>query len=77
MAHGVRKIAATRAAENGATVAQLKAIFRTDDAMPSLYIREADRVRLAKEGIGKLVNETGSFIPSPEGKVREPEGKSK
>ena len=41
-AHGVRKIAATRAAENGATVAQLKAIFGwTDDAMPSLYTREA------------------------------------
>jgi integrase len=77
-AHGVRKIAATRAAENGATVSQLKAIFGwTDDAMPSLYTREADRVRLAKEGIAKLVNETGSSIPSPEGKVREPEGKSK
>ena len=75
-AHGVRKIAATRAAENGATVAQLKAIFGwTDDAMPSHYTREADRVRLAKEGICKLVNETGISIPSPRGEVREPEGK--
>ena len=75
-AHGVRKIAATRAAENRATVAQLKAIFGwTDDAMPSHYTREADRVRLAKEAICKLVNETGISIPSPQGEVREPEGK--
>jgi hypothetical protein len=32
---------------------------------------------LAKEGIGKLVNETGSSIPSPEVKVSEQREKSK
>jgi len=54
-AHGVRKISATRAANAGATVAQLKALFGwTDDVMPSLYTRSADRVRLAKEAIRKL-----------------------
>ena len=37
-AHGVRKIAATRAAENGATVAQLEAIFGWKGGkMASLY----------------------------------------
>jgi integrase len=46
-AHGVRKIAATTAANNGATVAQLKALFGwTDDAMPALYTKTADRERL-------------------------------
>jgi len=54
-AHGVRKISATRAANAGATVAQLQAIFGwTDDDMPSLYTRSADRRRLAMDAIGKL-----------------------
>lgn len=54
-AHGVRKISATRAANAGATQQQLKAIFGwTDDKMPSLYTRNADRVRLAQEAISKL-----------------------
>jgi len=49
-AHGLRKAAATRAALNGATVAQLKAFFGwTDDAMPSLYTKSADLVKLAKD----------------------------
>lgn len=54
-AHGVRKISATRAANAGATVAQLKALFGwSDDKMPSLYTKTADRVRLAKKAIKKL-----------------------
>jgi len=54
-AHGIRKIAATRAANAGATVAQLKAIFGwTSDSMPSLYTKTADRKRLAAEAIEKL-----------------------
>jgi hypothetical protein len=61
-AHGVRKIAATTAANNGATVAQLKALFGwTSDAMPSLYTKTADRRRLAIESTHKL--ETS--IPAP------------
>src|SRR5207244_13617207 len=46
-AHGVRKIGATRAAENGATVAELEAIFGWQGGgMASLYTRAADRARL-------------------------------
>jgi integrase len=54
-AHGVRKIAATRAANAGATVAQLEAIFGwSGGTMASLYTRAADRRRLAREAIHKL-----------------------
>ena len=45
-AHGVRKIAATRAANAGATVPQLEAIFGWQGgAMAALYTRAADRRR--------------------------------
>lgn len=58
-AHGVRKIAATRAANAGATTAQLRAIFGwNNDAMPSLYTRGADRERLALDAMHKLATET-------------------
>jgi integrase len=71
-AHGVRKIGATRAANNGATVAQLEAIFGwVGGRMASLYTRSADRVRLAREAIGKLANDSGTSIPSPDEKVRD------
>lgn len=54
-AHGIRKLAATRAANNGATVPQLKALFGwLTDAMASHYTREADRVRLARDAIEKM-----------------------
>lgn len=70
-AHGVRKIAATTAANNGATVAQLKAIFGwTDDTMPSLYTRSADRAKLARDAMHKLENEKRTSAPAPGGKVR-------
>ncbi len=56
-AHGVRKIAATRAANAGATVAQLEAIFGwSGGRMASLYTRSADRRRLAMEAMHKLQN---------------------
>jgi hypothetical protein len=43
-AHGVRKIAARRSAQNGATVAQLEAIFGwSGGTMAMHYTREADR----------------------------------
>ena len=65
-AHGLPKIGATRAANNGATVAQLNAIFGwSGGKMASLYTQSADRRRLAYEAIGKLVNETATSIPSP------------
>lgn len=54
-AHGVRKIGATRAAENGATVAELEAIFGwTGGGMASLYTRSADRKRLSMGAAKKL-----------------------
>ncbi|KZK97895.1 site-specific tyrosine recombinase XerC [Pseudovibrio sp. Ad5] len=54
-AHGMRKAAATLAAENGATDSQLKAIFGwTTDDMPSLYTRKANRKKMAEEAIKTL-----------------------
>jgi integrase len=54
-AHGVRKIGATRAANSGATVAELEAIFGwSGGGMASLYTRAADRARLAKRAMTKL-----------------------
>ncbi|AQX19883.1 tyrosine-type recombinase/integrase [Bartonella sp. WD16.2] len=59
-AHGLRKLAATRAANAGATVSQLKAIFGwTEDDMASLYTKTADRKRLAIEAIKKLQKGAG------------------
>lgn len=75
-AHGVRKIAATRAANNGATVAQLEALFGWHGGtMASLYTRNADRERLAVESISKLANDSETSIFSPRDVVRTPERK--
>ena len=55
-AHGLRKAGATRAANNGATEAELEAIFGwRGGRMASLYTRNADRVRLAREAMRKMV----------------------
>ena len=55
-AHGLRKVAATRAAENGATAHQLMAIFGwTDIKTAELYTKAANRRRLSHEGISALV----------------------
>jgi integrase len=57
-AHGMRKAGATRAANNGATEAQLEAIFAwSGGAMASLYTREANRVKLAADAASKLMTE--------------------
>jgi integrase len=55
-AHGLRKAGATRAANNGATEAQLNAIFgwKEGSRESADYTRRADRTRLAREGMGKL-----------------------
>jgi integrase len=68
-AHGVRKIAATRAANAGATVAQLEAIFGwCGHGMASLYTRAADRRRLAVQAMHTLANDsrTSNVAPTPE-----------
>lgn len=77
-AHGVRKIAATRSANAGATVAQLEAIFGWQGGtMASLYTREADRRRLALEAMHTLENEKRTSIVAPKRKVRHSERKDK
>ncbi|WP_298356917.1 tyrosine-type recombinase/integrase [Rhodoblastus sp.] len=77
-AHGLRKAGATRLANNGATVAQLEAIYGWEGGkMASLYTRTADRARLAREAISKLEKpETGTSIPEPAFEVRASERKS-
>ena len=77
-AHGLRKVGATRAAENGATVAELEAIFGwRGGRMASLYTEAANRARLSRQAMGKLANETGSDSPSPNEKVRDSKRKRK
>jgi integrase len=66
-AHGLRKVGATRAAENGATDKELDALFGWVGGNTSkIYTREADRKRLAIGAAGKLArNETATSIPAP------------
>lgn len=65
-AHGVRKIAAQVAAENGATEAELDAIFGwTGGRMAAHYTRQANRAKIAAKAVNKLKS-----IPSPELEVR-------
>jgi integrase len=62
-AHGIRKLAATRIAEAGATVAELEAIFGwTGGTMASLYTRTVDRTRLARQGMERLRNEDAPHL---------------
>jgi len=54
-AHGLRKAAATRAANNGATEAQLEAIFGWEGGkMAALYTRTANREKLATGAMNTL-----------------------
>jgi integrase len=54
-AHGLRKAAVTRAAENGATERELEAIFGwSGGRMATLYTRSANRSRLAAGALDKL-----------------------
>jgi integrase len=70
-AHGLRKAAATRGANAGATVAELEAIFGwSGGSMASLYTRSADRRRLAIEAMSKLANENWTSKAAPSGRVR-------
>jgi hypothetical protein len=51
----LRKAAATHAANNGATVAQLEAIFGwSGGRMAALYTKAADRRKLAADAVVKL-----------------------
>jgi integrase len=67
-AHGIRKIAATRAADNGATEAELMAIFGwVDFKMAAHYTKRANRKRLAARAMSKLATSN----PAPCYPVRE------
>lgn len=56
-AHGLRKLAAIRAAEAGATVDELDALFGwSGGRTSSIYTRKADRKRLARRAMDKIVN---------------------
>lgn len=71
-AHGVRKIAATIAAENKATEAELDAIFGwTGGRMSAHYTKQANRAKLAAGAVGKL-----NSIPSHALNVRAAERKA-
>lgn len=65
-AHGLRKSAATIAAENGATEHQLMAIFGWDSPrQAAVYTRKANRKRMAAEAMHLLDpsrNETGAEV---------------
>lgn len=78
-AHGVRKIAAITAADNGATVHQLMAIFGWKTSqMAEYYTREANRRRLAREAVHMLTRTSGQHsIPSPSQSVPLTLGKQK
>jgi len=70
-AHGLRKLAATVAAELGATVSELEAMFGwTGGTMASLYTKSAERKRLAWSGGEKVMN---SYRPHPAGNSPHPE----
>jgi integrase len=67
-AHGLRKLAASLDAESGWTEAELKSKYAwTDSQMPSLYTREANREKAAKNAAHRTRgrDEVGTSIPSP------------
>jgi hypothetical protein len=70
----MRKAAATRAAENGATERELEAIFGwSGERMATPYTKSANRSRLAAGAIGKLdraETENRTSIPAPSAEVR-------
>jgi integrase len=64
-AHGLRKAGATRAADNGATEAQLEALFGwRGGGMASLYTRQANRAKLARDAAIMLLPEREANIYS-------------
>lgn len=69
--HGLRKAAATHAAEQGATVAELEAIFGWHGGqMAALYTKAANRKKLAAGAMSKLDRtKSGTSMLPPEKKV--------
>ena len=71
-AHGVRKAGATRAADNGATVHELEAIFGwSGGGMAALYTRTADRKRASQRAMTMMARTGGEHsLDAPDQKVR-------
>lgn len=72
-AHGLRKLGATRAAENGATEPELDSLFGWErgSGTSAVYTREAERARLAKAAISNLERTADEHpMPAPSEKVR-------
>lgn len=71
-AHGLRKVAATRCAENGATTLQLMALFGwLSQKQAELYTRSADRKRMSRDAGGLMQRTQAEQIsPSPDHKAR-------
>lgn len=77
-AHGLRKLAATEAAEAGLSVAELEALFGwTGGTMASHYTRTANRKHLAQQAMGKIVNATPRTLLPGAGKIENTSLKSK
>jgi integrase len=59
--HGLRKLAARRMAENGATEAELNAVFgwAHGSAEAATYIRSANRARLSRGSVSKMLPQDG------------------
>jgi integrase len=56
-AHGLRKLGATLAAENGATLPQLMAMFDwSTPRMAMKYIEAANKKKLAQQGMGLIAS---------------------
>jgi integrase len=71
-AHGLKKAAATIAAENGATTRQLMAMFDWDTiGMAEIYTKAAEKKRLAGEAMGLInLDRSGNEnCPTPKGIV--------
>lgn len=58
--HGLRKLAASRMAENGATEAELNAVFgwAQGSSESATYIRKASRAKLARGSVVKMLPQT-------------------
>ena len=76
-AHGLRKAAATNAANNGASEKQLEAVFGwAGGQMASHYTRSANREALSKGAADMLArDESRTSIPAPSDEVRDSEEK--
>src|SRR5262249_8781270 len=66
-AHGLRKAAATRAAEKGGTTSELMGIFGWRNiSQAEIYTRTAERARLAGRAAHLLGTERGQIFPTPD-----------